>query len=65
MGGMNYFCALLPTSLAVIDSLLWLICGHVLFEVACSHKKVPDTVEKTAQKDFAHILSYCFEELSL
>lgn len=62
---MSYFCALLPTSLAVIDPLLWLICCHVLFEVACSRKKLPDTAKKTAQKGFAHILSYCFEELSL
>lgn len=62
---MSYFGALLPTSLAVIDPFLWLICCHVLFEVACSHKKLPDTAQKTVQKGFAHILSCCFEELSL
>lgn len=56
-GSMNYFCALLPTSLAATDPLLGLICCPVLFEVTCSHKKLPDTTKKTAQKGFAHILS--------
>lgn len=54
---MSYFCALLPTSLAATDPLLGLICCHVLFEVTCSHKKLPDTTKKTAQKGFARILS--------
>lgn len=62
---MSYFCVLLSTNLAVIDPLLWLICCNVLFVVSCSHKKLLDSAIKTAQKGFAHILSYCFEQLSL